>query len=301
MVWGLTARPPVPPGGLSSGFSRLPAGFFPFLRLPLVSLRPAFSGLSLRPLPGSGSPLVSLRGPFPLSDLHGSAAMRRFRRRWSRAAGTKVTNNAAPTRSFTRSARTPDGQRPGTMRCRHRTACYERPRAQDTAAARTAHIRQLHARAARTNPLRGQRALEEIGGRSGTAASRDAVIGLEQRRISRSWQPDATTSHWPPWPNPGFRMFRVVQHEREETGMHLRYLWARHPAIAGGSVHHVQAVSSRVTLSPPSRCQAARSPVPTTRLTTAPGTQKALSLLGKGLDLRNLVAGAGFEPATSGL
>ena len=34
---------------------------------------------------------------------------------------------------------------------------------------------------------------------------------------------------------------------------------------------------------------------------TVPGTQKALSLPGKGLDLRKLVAGAGFEPATSGL
>src|SRR6266567_4660078 len=42
-------------------------------------------------------------------------------------------------------------------------------------------------------------------------------------------------------------------------------------------------------------------PVATTRLTTAPDTQKALSPLGKGLELRKLVAGAGFEPATSGL
>jgi len=32
--------------------------------------------------------------------------------------------------------------------------------------------------------------------------------------------------------------------------MHVRYLWARHPAIAGGNVHHVQAVSSRVIPSP---------------------------------------------------
>jgi len=32
-------------------------------------------------------------------------------------------------------------------------------------------------------------ALEEIRSRIGTAASRDAVIGLEQGRISRSWQP----------------------------------------------------------------------------------------------------------------
>ena len=48
------------------------------------------------------------------------------------------------------------------------------------------------------NPLRGQRALEEIRSRIGTAASRDAVIGLEQGQISRSWQPDATTSRWRP-------------------------------------------------------------------------------------------------------
>src|SRR5690242_3996283 len=32
--------------------------------------------------------------------------------------------------------------------------------------------------------------------------------------------------------------------------MHVRYLWARPPAIAGGDVHHVQAVSSRVIPSP---------------------------------------------------
>ena len=32
-----------------------------------------------------------------------------------------------------------------------------------------------------------QRALEEIGSRIGTTASRDAVIELEQGQISRSW------------------------------------------------------------------------------------------------------------------
>ena len=82
--------------------------------------------------------------------------------------------------------------------------------------------------------------------------------------------------------------------------MHLWYRWAGRPAIAGGSVHHVQAVSSRVTVSPvspPGRAE----PCSCYTFTTAPGTQKALSLLGKGLDLRKLVAGAGFEPATSGL
>jgi hypothetical protein len=36
-------------------------------------------------------------------------------------------------------------------------------------------------------------------------------------------------------------------------------------------------------------------------LVTCRVTQKTLSLPGKGLDLRKLVAGAGFEPATSGL
>jgi hypothetical protein len=36
-------------------------------------------------------------------------------------------------------------------------------------------------------------------------------------------------------------------------------------------------------------------------MVTVPVTQEALSRLGKGLDLRKLVAGAGFEPATSGL
>jgi len=49
-----------------------------------------------------------------------------------------------------------------------------------------------------------------------------------------------------------------------------------------------------------SRRSAQRLPVGT-YLVTCPVTQKALSLLGKGLELRKLVAGAGFEPATSGL
>ena len=55
------------------------------------------------------------------------------------------------------------------------------------------------------------------------------------------------------------------------------------------------------TVSPVSLPGRAKPPVPTTCLITAPGTQKALSSLGKGLDLQKLVAGAGFEPATSGL
>ena len=76
--------PVCPPGSSRSSAFR----WFPFVRRSPV--RP------LRPWPGSGSPSVSLRGPLPSSDLHGSAAARRSRRRWSRAAGTKVTSNAAP-------------------------------------------------------------------------------------------------------------------------------------------------------------------------------------------------------------
>jgi hypothetical protein len=75
--------PVCPPGSPPS-----PAfGWFPVLRRSPVR--------SLRPLPGSGSGSVSLRVPFPLSDLHVSAAAGRFRRRWSRAAGTNVTSPAA--------------------------------------------------------------------------------------------------------------------------------------------------------------------------------------------------------------
>ena len=77
--------PGCPPGSSpSSAFL-----WFPFVQRPPVR--------SLRPLPGSGSPSVSLRVPFPLSNLHVSAAAARFRRRWSRAAGTKVTSSAANT------------------------------------------------------------------------------------------------------------------------------------------------------------------------------------------------------------
>ena len=43
VVWGLTSRPPVSPAGFPP-VSRLPAGSLPFVRLLLVSLRPAFSG-----------------------------------------------------------------------------------------------------------------------------------------------------------------------------------------------------------------------------------------------------------------
>jgi hypothetical protein len=86
--------------------------------------------------PGSGSPSASLPGPFPLSNLHDSAAAGRFRRRWSRAARAKVTSPAATPRLDLAVIRPAlqMGQQPGTMGCRYRIACNERPRAQDTAA-----------------------------------------------------------------------------------------------------------------------------------------------------------------------
>jgi hypothetical protein len=52
----------------SAGFppaSRLPAGFSAFARHPLVALVRRSPVRSLRPLPGSGSPSVPLRVPFP--------------------------------------------------------------------------------------------------------------------------------------------------------------------------------------------------------------------------------------------
>jgi hypothetical protein len=143
-------RPQIPglsPGGLGphltssgspAGFppvSRLPAGSLPFVRLLLVSLRPAFSGLVPSAVARFRFPFGFPPGSLPLSNLHVSAAAGRFRRRWSRAAGTKVTSPAATTPLWiARSARPADGQRLGTMGSRHRIACYERPRAQDIAA-----------------------------------------------------------------------------------------------------------------------------------------------------------------------
>ncbi len=126
-VWGLISRPPVSPAGFPP-VSRLPAGFFPFVRLPLVSLRPAFSGSFPSAVARFRFPLrFSLRVPFPLGNLHVSTAAGRFRRRWSRAAGTKVTSSIATTSLGPRCARTTDGQQLGMMGCRHRIACYERP------------------------------------------------------------------------------------------------------------------------------------------------------------------------------
>jgi len=92
-VWGLISRPPVPVRAFLR-FPVCPPGFVPLVRRPVASLGPASSGS----VPSAvavriGSPSVPLRVPFPLSNLHGSAAARRFCRRWSRAAGTKVTGS----------------------------------------------------------------------------------------------------------------------------------------------------------------------------------------------------------------
>jgi hypothetical protein len=94
VVWGLTSRPPVPPAGFPP-VSRLPAGLSPFARLPLVSLRPAFSGSSPSAAARFRFPFGVPPGSRPWSNLHDSAAAGRFRRRWSRAARTKVTSPAA--------------------------------------------------------------------------------------------------------------------------------------------------------------------------------------------------------------
>jgi hypothetical protein len=68
----------------------------------------------------------------------------------------------------------------------------------------------------------------------------------------------------------------------------------RRPSWYGAS----RRVAVRLTTRPipdTGRCRLAR------RLATQPSTHEGPLLPGKGLDLRKLVAGAGFEPATSGL
>ena len=111
------------PSGLSSGFP-LPTRALPFVRLPPVSLRPALSGS----VPSAvavrfGSPSVSLRVPFPLSNLHVSAAARRFCGRWSRTAGTKVTSSRRdPWLRSRRSARTQMFPGSGSGRAARRAA-----------------------------------------------------------------------------------------------------------------------------------------------------------------------------------
>jgi len=100
--------------------------------------------------------------------------------------------------------------------------------------------------------------------------------------------------------NPGLRVFGLVQHEWKETGMHVR--------TSGPRAQRSQAAASTT-----SRLSHPVSPVSPIAL---PGdaedcsyytayynvrNAKALSRLGKGLDLRKLVAGEGFEPSTSGL
>jgi hypothetical protein len=78
----------------------------------------------------------------------------------------------------------------------------------------------------------------------------------------------------------------------------LRYLWESGPEIAGDVVYRVPRCLAPCQPVSPVR---PRRTAPAPPLVTFPVTQKALSLPGKGLDLRKLVAGAGFEPATSGL
>jgi hypothetical protein len=80
---------------------RPPARFLPFARRPVVSPRAASSGLFPSAVPAwfrfpFGFPPV----PFPFGNLHVSAAARRFRRRWSRAAGTNVTSSTVTPRRY---------------------------------------------------------------------------------------------------------------------------------------------------------------------------------------------------------
>jgi hypothetical protein len=84
--------------------------------------------------------------------------------------------------------------------------------------------------------------------------------------------------------------------------MHLRYFWARRPAIASENVYHVPRCLTPCQPISPVRSSARRTGSRlVTYLVTCPVMPKVLSLPGKDLDLRKLVAGEGFEPSTSGL
>ena len=104
--------------GASSHVLRVPCGLssgFPVARR-VLPLRPPSSGFPssgvLRFVPFGRCPVpvppsVSLRVPFPLGNLHVSAAAARFRRRRSQAAGTKVTSSAATTSPGSRDPKVP--------------------------------------------------------------------------------------------------------------------------------------------------------------------------------------------------
>ena len=113
VVWGLTARPPVPLRA-SLRFPVCPPGSPPS---PAVPGFPSSGVLRFGPFGRCPVPVLR-RFPsrFPsLSNLHLSAAAGRFRRRRSRAAGTKVTSPAATTSP---GSRDPPARQMGSGRAR---------------------------------------------------------------------------------------------------------------------------------------------------------------------------------------
>jgi hypothetical protein len=109
------------PCGLSSGF--------PFARW-VPPLRPPSAGFPssgvLRLFPSAVArfrfPFGFPPGSFPLGKFHASAAEERFRRPWSRAAGTKVTSSAATASRGSRNRRATDERRLATTRFRYSIA-----------------------------------------------------------------------------------------------------------------------------------------------------------------------------------
>jgi hypothetical protein len=159
-------------------------------------------------------------------------------------------------------------------------------------------------------PIRGWRCWSTTpagSGRTGTSpqSHRHRSVPATPHRTRAGADLALWTARCQDWPlaalaKPGFHMFRVGQHEGERPGCTCVPL-DQTPAIAGDNVYHVQVVSSRVAPSPPSRRRAARKPCFYYTAYCTVKNAKALSPPENGLDLRKLVAGAGFEPATSGL
>ena len=168
VVWGLTARRPVP--------------LRAFLRFPVCPPgsppSPAVPGLPSSGVLRFGSPAaarfrfsVGFPPGFPsLSNLHVSAAAGRFRRRRSRAAGTKVTSPAATTSP---GSRDPPALQMGSGRARW-DAAAESPSLPAAAERRTSLRPNRPERFTHVTQLVGQRR-SVTGGRRDCAASADGT------------------------------------------------------------------------------------------------------------------------------
>ena len=229
-VWGLIARPPDSPAGFPA-VSRLPAGFFPFVRLPLVSLRPAFSG---------SFPSAVARFRFPPRFPSG------FPFPWAIFTLALPRGGSAGVGPGRQGPRSPALPRPppldrairphsrwrrlGTMGCRHRIACYERPPS-------TGHRR---ARTAQADILPGRPRLRLLSVTDFPSAS---VPGWQRSRLPTTWA----------WP----RSLAVPMVPGPVRGMTARWVWTGW-RLARNLILHNWGCAGRDSLMSPGQLSIAR-------------------------------------------